>query len=103
MVFLETRVFIRIIDSFLSDDERFALIDSLVQNPDIGDVIQGGGARKMRWMLRGRGKRSGLRIIYLWSKTRAQILLLLAYSKTDKSDLTPEEIKLISKEAKLWL
>jgi hypothetical protein len=104
VVFFETRVFIKLIDSFLSDEERFAMIDFLVETPDIGDVIRGGGgARKMRWVLRGKGKRGGLRVIYLWSKTREQILLLLAYSKSDKSDLTPEEIKLIAKEAKLWL
>jgi hypothetical protein len=104
MVFLETRVFVKLIDEFLSDEERFVLIDSLLENPEAGDLIQrGGGARKMRWLLKGKGKRSGLRIIYVWSQRRKQVLFLLAYPKSEKTDLTAEEIKLIAKEAKLWL
>ena len=104
MVFLETNVFVKLIDKFLSDDERFALFNQLLENPDSGDLIRaGGGSRKLRWLLRGQGKRGGLRVIYVWSKSKNQVLFLLTYPKSQKSDLTPEEIKLIAKEAKLWL
>jgi mRNA-degrading endonuclease RelE of RelBE toxin-antitoxin system len=104
MVFLETRVFIKLIDSFLSDERRFEMLDFLAQQPDAGELIRGGGgSRKVRWTLSGKGKSGGLRIIYVWSKTRDQILFLLTYPKSEKSDLTAEEIKLIAKEAKLWL
>lgn len=38
----------------------------LINHPDAGDVIPGsGGARKLRWAAKGRGKRGGARIIYL--------------------------------------
>lgn len=39
----------------------------LIDHPDAGDVIQGaGGARKLRWAARGKGKRGGARVIYLY-------------------------------------
>lgn len=35
--------------------------------PDAGDVIpEAGGARKLRWAAKGKGKRGGARIIYLY-------------------------------------
>ena len=103
MVFVETSVFVKLIDEFLSDDERFKMFNHLLEAPDLGDLIpRGGGSRKLRWLLRGSGKRGGLRVIYVWSKSKNQILFVLAYPKSQKSDLTPEEIKLIAKEAKLW-
>jgi hypothetical protein len=104
MVFYETPVFIKLIDKFLSDDERFKLLNTLLINPDFGVLVsRGGGIRKLRWTLKARGKSGGLRVIYVWSKTREQILFFVAYPKSEKSDLTQEEIKILAKEAKLWL
>ena len=62
--FVETKLFTRLIDEYLSDDEFAALQLSLAVNPEAGDVIKGtGGVRKMRWAGSGRGKRGGLRVI----------------------------------------
>jgi hypothetical protein len=62
--FVETKLFTRLIDEYLSADEYAALQLSLAVNPEAGDVIKGTcGVRKMRWAGSGRGKRGGLRVI----------------------------------------
>ena len=66
----------------------------LIAHPDSGDVISGaGGARKLRWAAKGKGKRGGARIIYLYAVIAARIYLLRCYSKNVKTDLTADEKK----------
>lgn len=68
----------------------------LLQNPKIGDVIQGtGGARKMRIQLEGRGKSGGGRVIYLDVFEKEKLYLLFAYPKNVQDDLTQEQKNLI--------
>jgi hypothetical protein len=46
----------------------------LVENPERGDVIKGGGGiRKLRHALPGRGKSSGVRVIYYWLRDDGKI------------------------------
>ena len=66
----------------------------LIDHSDAGDVILGsGGARKLRWAAKGKGKRGGARIIYLYVVIGARIFLLRCYSKNVKTDLTADEKK----------
>jgi hypothetical protein len=66
----------------------------LMDHPDAGDVIpDAGGARKLRWAAKGKGKRSGARIIYLYVVTTTRIYLLRCYAKNVKTDLTADEKK----------
>jgi hypothetical protein len=66
----------------------------LIDHPDEGDVIPGaGGARKLRWAAKGKGKRGGARIIYLYVVIGACIYLLRCYSKNVKANLTTAEKK----------
>lgn len=67
-VFVETRSFMQRLQSYLSDSDYQELQAELMQQPDAGRVIRGtGGIRKVRWRdaHRGKGKRGGIRAIYL--------------------------------------
>lgn len=94
MVILETSVFTRHVQQTLTDDEYREFQLTLVERPDAGAVIRGsGGLRKLRWSLKGRGKRGGLRIIYYWAVAQGQLLMLFLYPKSERADLTPEQLK----------
>jgi hypothetical protein len=65
----------------------------LAEHPNAGDVIPGvGGARKLRWA-KGKGKRGGARIIYLYVVIAERIFLLRCYAKNVKADLTANDKK----------
>ncbi|MHB1219900.1 MAG: type II toxin-antitoxin system RelE/ParE family toxin [Alphaproteobacteria bacterium] len=74
--------------------ERTALIEYLAANPAAGDVMPGtGGARKLRWSAKGKGKRGGARVITFYSGEDIPIFLLAAFSKNQKVDLSSAERK----------
>lgn len=71
-----------------------AVAKYLVDRPDAGIVIPGaGGARKLRWAAKGKGKRGGARIIYLYVVIATRVYLLRCYTKNVKTDLTEDEKK----------
>jgi hypothetical protein len=62
--FVETKLFTRLVQEYLSDDEYSKLQEALLANPDAGPVIRGsGGIHKLRWAAPGHGKRGGIRVL----------------------------------------
>ena len=54
-----------------------------------GDAISGtGGIRKLRLSAKGKGKRGGSRVIYVYVASRLRVYLLLAYDKSQRDDLS---------------
>jgi mRNA-degrading endonuclease RelE of RelBE toxin-antitoxin system len=103
MVIKETPIFTRQVQVLLTEEEYRLLQIQLINKPDSGKIIRGSrGLRKLRWSSGGRGKRSGIRIIYYWFVSREIILIFFAYPKSEQDDLTPEQknklIKSIEKE-----
>ena len=84
--------FTKQITTLLPDDGYKELQSALTANPDAGDLIKGGGGiRKLCWGRLGGGKRGGIRTIYFWRKEQDQILMLVAYPKSRKDNLTVKE------------
>ena len=97
-VFVELPAFERHRERYLDDAALLELQLSLMNNPEAGRTIQGtGGLRKLRFRdpRRGKGKRSGLRVIYYWWPDGMQHWLFTLYDKSEMSDLTaPQRDKL---------
>jgi len=89
---VETPEFIQAATKLLSEREHSDLIDFLARNPAAGDLIPGtGGVRKLRWGLEGRGKRGGARVIYFYHDVDMPIIVLTAYAKNQRDDLSQQD------------
>ena len=96
MQFVETSAFTRRVQKLLDMEAYAALQLHLLRNPAAGSVIRGtGGLRKIRWHSRSRGKRGGVRLIYYWLKDRDTILMLYAFGKSERADLSNEQKRIL--------
>lgn len=104
LTFIKTSSFTQILsDYFPSDDAYAEFQQSLLANPEQGTVMPGcGGLRKVRWPdpRRGKGKRGGLRIIYLQVPEASTVLFLDLYDKDEAADLTVAERKAFAEAAR---
>lgn len=76
----------------LSDTEREAIVSHLAANPDAGNIMPGtGGARKLRFAGRGKGKSGGYRVITFYADADIPVFLLDVYSKDSQGNLTKAE------------
>ena len=97
MVFVELTPFITFRAEHWSDEDLRGLQNFLLATPDAGDVIPGGfGLRKLRWSVRGRGKRGGARVIYYRYVPGDRIYLIYAYAKSTQENLTRDQIKALA-------
>lgn len=96
--FIETKAFSRRIDELLTADEYGLLQFHLSGRPDAGRVIPtSGGLRKLRWRVEGGGKRGGVRVIYYHLSATGQLFMLYAFGKSDREDLSRDELKALRK------
>ena len=80
----------------LPDAERLAIVTRIAANPAAGDVIEGtGGARKVRFAGRSKGKSGGYRVVTFFSGTDVPVFLLNIFAKNEKTDLTPKERRVL--------
>lgn len=78
----------------LTPDEAEEIVLIIAQNPTSGVVIpQSGGARKLRFAGKGKGKSGGYRVITFWGGEDIPVFLLALYAKNERADLTPGERK----------
>ena len=99
VTFVETKLFTKLVQEYLSDDEYAVLQQSLIVNPEAGDVIPGsGGVRKLRWGVAGRGKRGGLRVIYFLRLRNEEIWMLTLYAKNVADNIPAKMLKKIKEE-----
>jgi hypothetical protein len=91
-IFLEAVVFTQVVEEYFGGDEAYSAFQLfLIQSPESGRVISGcGGLRKVRWPdpRRGKGKRGGLRIIYLHIPEAQRFFMLDVYDKDEAEDLS---------------
>ena len=76
----------------LDDDNLRDLQKVLLENPKIGDVIQGTGRlRKMRFAFHGKGKSGGVRVCYVDFEQYGIVFLVMVFSKNEMENLSDAE------------
>ena len=76
----------------LLDDERMTIVNFIAATPDAGSEIRGtGGARKVRFAGKGKGKSGGFRVITFYSGEDIPVFLLNVFAKNEKTDLSQAE------------
>lgn len=84
----------------LDDDDLLVLQTGIMAAPRQGAVVKGtGGLRKLRYRRESleEGKSGGVRVYYAFLEEFSIVLLMAAYAKSRKEDLTIEQRELLSK------
>jgi len=101
MQFVEFPYFTKWVQENLSDDEYRKIQEVLINNPRKGDIISHGhGLRKLRWGFKEKGKSGGVRIIYYLWVTHEEFLMIYIYPKSEREDLSKEQLKVLAKITK---
>lgn len=76
----------------LSNVELINIVDFIADNPTAGNEIKGtGGARKLRFAAKGKGRSGGVRVITFYSGIDIPVFLLNVFAKNEKIDLSQRE------------
>jgi len=89
---VETPEYLSRVELLLSESERAVVAHWIAAHPTAGDLIPGtGGARKVRWAAKGKGKRGGARVITYFAGQSMPVFLLSVFAKGRQADLTMAE------------
>jgi hypothetical protein len=102
LTFIESLVFTARWHRRQDDAALRELQNLLLADPSRGDPIPGCGLlRKIRFgeSRRGKGKRGGVRVVYLHTPAAQQIDLITVYGKDEADDLTREELRILCRLA----
>lgn len=96
---VETPLFQRLADGYWTEQERSSFVSFIAANPEAGDVVPGsGGVRKVRWGSVGRGKRGGVRVLYLNRLAAGEVWLLVLYAKSEAENIPAHVLRQIKEE-----
>ena len=87
---METPAYLAAARGVLSDEVRTGIVNLVAENPAVG-VALGGGVRKIRVPLSGRGKRGGARVVFLFAGEDIPVFLLTVFAKNEKANLSAGE------------
>ena len=97
--FIETKLFTRLVQEYLTDEEYSKLQWFLAADPEVVPLIPGtGGVRKLRWQAPGRGKRGGYRVIYYVKRADSVIWMLTMYPKNVMESIPAKILRQIREE-----
>lgn len=97
--FIETKLFTKLVQEYLTDEEYQELQKLLMDEPEAGTVVPAsGGVRKLRFGGGGRGKRGGFRVIYFTKVEQGEFWMLTMYPKNVKDDIPARALRQIRKE-----
>ena len=103
MRFVEAPIFTKRVIELLSDEDYSNLQIELLQRPEAGALIPGGGGlRKIGWRIGGKGKRGGVRIIYYWASSEDIIYMASIYRKSEQENLTHSQLRVLRSLIKEW-
>lgn len=106
--FVYTRLFQVTRKGVLTDEEVRVVENTLLEDPEAGDVIAGtGGVRKVRAAQEGRGKRGSARVIYFFVGQQQTVYFILAFPKNVQGNLTEAQKRAVREmvaeiEAEEW-
>jgi mRNA-degrading endonuclease RelE of RelBE toxin-antitoxin system len=106
VVFVESEDFTEVLSSyFVRDDDYHDFQKYLIAYPEARNVIAGcSGKRKIKWSdpKRNKGKRGGIRLIYLYIPEIDRIYILDVYNKDEAVDLSKDQKKILSELARVY-
>ena len=89
---VETPSYLRRAEKLLSEDERFAVVNLVAEDPECGNLMRGtGGVRRVRIAREGGGKSGGYRVVYFFHDPGMPLYLLALFAKSGKVNLTTAE------------
>lgn len=98
---VETNAYLAVAKGLMTDEERAEVVNVIAADPDCGELIVGGGGiRKVRFAIGGRGKSGGVRVVYLFHSVGYPAFLLTVFGKNEKANLSRAATNALAKVAK---